>query len=119
MRCFLRASAIVSALLTTAACDRGLAPEMKPGEFLISTLSAPPGRTLKKTFGFYCRWFSYAAGADYGAAFTQANVALKTEGEKIGANAFINFSAAAVPPTDAKSSAGAVVMLCGDFAELK
>jgi len=119
MKCVLRAAAIVSAILVMAACDRGIAPEMKPGEFLITTLSAPPGRTVKKTFGFYCRWFSYVGGADYGAAFTAANVALKTEGEKIGANAFINFSAAAVPPTDAKSTAGSVVMLCGDFAEMK
>ena len=67
-------------------------------------------RAVKKTFGFYCRWFSYAGGADYGAAFTAANVALRTEGEKMGANAFINFSAAAVPPPDAKSTAGSLVI---------
>jgi hypothetical protein len=119
MRCVLRASAIVGAVLVVAACDRGIAPGAKPGEFLITTLSAPPGHSVTKTFGFYCRWFTYGAGADYGAAFTAANVALKTEAEKMGANAFINWSATVVPPTDAKSTAGSLVMLCGDFAGVK
>jgi hypothetical protein len=119
MRWFLRASAIAAAVLVTAACDRGISPGMKPGEFLITTLSEPPGRKVERTFGFYCRWFSPAGSDDYGAAFTAANVALKTEGEKTGANAFINFKLAAVPPTDAKSTAGSLVTLCGDFAEVK
>jgi hypothetical protein len=118
MKWLLRASAIAGALVMVGACDRGIAP-IKPGEFLISTLSAPPGRDVKKTFGFYCRWFTHTSGADYGAAFTAANVALKTEGEKLGANAFINLSVATVPPTDAKSTAGSLVMLCGDFAGVK
>jgi hypothetical protein len=118
MRWFLRASAIAAAVLMSAACDREISPA-KPGEFLITTLSAPPGREVRKTFGFYCRWFSPAGSADYGAAFTAANVALKTEGEKTGANAFINFKLAAVPATDAKGTAGSLVTLCGDFAVVK
>ena len=118
MKWFLRASAIAAAVLMTAACDRVINPATKPGEFLITTLSQPPGRTVSKTLGFYCRWFSYAGG-DYGAAFTAANVALKGEGEKVGASAFINFAVTVVPPTDAKSTAGSIVMLCGDFAQVK
>ena len=119
MKWLLRASAIAGALTMVGACDRGIAPAIKPGEFLITTLSVPPGRDVKKTFGFYCRWFTHTTGADYGAAFTAANVALKTEGEKQGANAFINLKVSSVPPTDAKSTAGSVVMLCGDFAGVK
>lgn len=118
MKWIARASAIAAAVLMTAACERGITPGAKPGEFLITTLSAPPGRSVTKTFGFYCRWFSYTGG-DYGTAFTAANVALKTEGEKTGANAFINFAVTVVPPTDAKSTAGPLVMLCGDFAAVK
>lgn len=111
-------AAAAAALL--AACDRGVSPaQQKPGEFVISTLSAPPGRSVSRTFGFYCRWFQHAPGADYGAAFTAANVALKAEGEKLGANAFINFRVASVLPGDAKSATGALVTLCGDFVELK
>ena len=105
-----------AALALLAACDRGGAPAIKPGDFLISTLSAPPGRTVSRTLGFYCRWFTHAPGGDYGAAFTAANVAIKGEGEKLGANAFINFNAAALPG-DAKS--GSLVMLCGDFVLVK
>src|SRR3989442_15259303 len=120
MRWTLAASMIVPAILAMAGCDRAWIPgagTKQPPEFLISTLSAPPGRAVKKTFGFYCRWFSYAGGADYAAAFTAANVALRTEGEKMGANAFIHFSAAAVPPTDAKSTAGGGGMVVGGLAE--
>jgi hypothetical protein len=120
MRWTLAASTIVPAILAMAGCDRAWLPGTgtKPPEFLISTLSAPPARSVKKTFGFYCRWFSYAGG-DYGPAFTAASVALKTEGEKMGANAFINLSVATVPPPDPKGQAGSLVMLCGDFAEVK
>ena len=106
-------------LALAAACDRGGAPAIKPGEFLISTLSAPPGRSVTRTFGFYCRWFTHGAGADYGAAFTTASQALKTEGEKLGANGFINFAASTVPTAEAKGGASTLVMLCGDFVLVK
>jgi hypothetical protein len=120
MRWTVAASVIAPALVALAGCDRASVPGAgaKPPEFLISTLSAPPARTVKQTFGFYCRWFTYAGG-DYGPAFTAAHVALRTEGEKMGANAFINLSVATVPPPDPKSQPGSLVMLCGDFAELK
>ncbi len=106
---------MLAAGLLLAGCDRGPALGAK-GDFLITTLDELPGRDLKRSFGFYCRWFSYAGG-DYGAAFTAANVALKGEGEKLGANAFINLAATVVPGADAK--AGSLVMLCGDFAEVR
>ena len=106
-------------LALAAACDRAGAPAIKPGDFLITTLSAPPGHQATKTFGFYCRWFTHGAGADYGAAFTAANQALKTEGEKLAANAFINFAVSTVPAADAKGGASTLVMLCGDFALVK
>ena len=108
-----------AALALVAACERGGAPAIKPGDFLITTLSAPPDRQVTRTFGFYCRWFTHGAGADYGTAFTAAGQALKTEGEKLGANAFINFAASTVPTTEAKGGTSTLVMLCGDFALLK
>ena len=105
------------AFVSLAACERGVTPPAPPGDFLITTLAAPPGRTVERTFGFYCRWFSHGAGVDYAKAFTAANVSLKGEGEKMGANGFINLSVAAVPSPDAKT--GSLVMLCGDFVRVK
>ena len=46
-------------------------------------------------------------------------MALRTEGEKMGANAFINLSVATVLPPDPKGQAGSLVTLCGDFADVK
>ena len=112
--------AIAVGLALLAGCDRGIAPQGgKPGEFLISTLAEPPGRKVDKTLGFYCRWFTHAAGGDYGAAFTAANVTLKAEAEKAGANAFLNWSATTVPLAEAKGAASSLVMLCGDFAVVR
>jgi hypothetical protein len=119
MRRILRAGAIAAAALLAGACDRVDVPALKPGEFFISTLAAPPGRSVTKSFGFYCRWFTHSPGADYGAAFTAANAALKTEGEKLGANGFIGLSVAALPAFEAKGAGGSLVMLCGDFASVK
>ena len=118
MRYVFSASLVAAAVLATAACDPGV-PAIKPGEFLISTLAAPPGRSVERSFGFYCRWFTHAAGADYAKGLTGANVALKTEGEKLGANAFLNLSVAAVPAGDAKGGGGTLVTLCGDFVQIR
>lgn len=114
----MRLGVLLLAALAVTACERGVIPPAAPGEFLITTLAAPPGRPVDRTFGFYCRWFSHAAGADYGKAFTAANVALKAEGEKTGANAFINLSVSTVSSADPKAP-GALVMLCGDFARVQ
>lgn len=120
MRWIRFSSAIAAAVLATAACDRGggIATKGKPGEFLISTLAEPPGHKVERSLGFYCRWFTYTSG-DFGAPFTAANVALKGEAEKAGANAVVHWSATVVPPSEPKGTGGSVVMLCGDFAVVK
>src|SRR5256885_16296864 len=100
MRWTLAASMIAPALLAMAACDRAWIPgagTKQPPEFLISTLSAPPARTVKKTFGFYCRWFSYAGG-DYGPAVTAGSGGRTSQRGKKGGHALIKPSGAASPP---------------------
>ena len=119
MRWIRPASAIAAAVIATAACDRGgFATKAKPGEFLITTLAEPPGHKVERSLGFYCRWFTYTSG-DFGAPFTAANVALRGEAEKAGANAVVHWSATVVPPSEPKGAGGSVVMLCGDFAVVK
>jgi hypothetical protein len=113
------AALIAVGLAALAGCDRGIAPQGKPGEFLITTLADPPGRKVERSLGFYCRWFSYSPGADYAAGFTGANVALKAEAEKAGANAFIHWSATSVPTSEPKGGTSTLVMICGDFAVVK
>jgi len=99
MRWVRPACAIAAAVIATAACDRFVGPKVKPGEFLITTLAEPPGHKVERTFGFYCRWFTYTSG-DFGAPFTAANVALRGEAEKAGANAVVHWTATVVPPSE-------------------
>jgi uncharacterized protein YbjQ (UPF0145 family) len=89
----------------------------KKQSFIVSTLSSIPGKTITKTYGFYCRFFIYGGTPkNYTPRFEGAIAGISLKGKKMGANAFINMrisdATAALQGSEWNSS---IINICGDF----
>ena len=89
----------------------------KKQSFVVSTLSSIPGKTIIKTYGFYCRFFIYGGTPkNYIPRFEGAIAGISLKGKKMGANAFINMkisdATAALQGSEWNSS---IINICGDF----
>ena len=94
-----------------------LKQKSKKQSFVVSTLPSIPGKTITKTYGFYCRFFIYGGTPkNYIPRFEGAIASISLKGKKMGADVFLNMkisdATAALQGSEWNSS---IINICGDF----